>query len=196
MTNSQMKRFPIIAIEGIDGAGKTTVSRLLSDELGMKYIKTPTKELNSFRCFFDNSNTDPNARLHFYISCLWEAYNEAIQSARYCGVIFDRYICSTLAYHSVLCKNSDKVSEILKISAPPAADLNILLKIDVNTAAKRIKSRNNITCDVRLENNLKFQKEVALKFESIMNYQVPVNENSSLQEILKKSIKLIKNIKL
>ncbi len=137
-----MNNYPIIAIEGIDGAGKTTVARILADELGYLYLKTPDKPFVDIRSHFDHKSADPRSRLHFYIACLWDAYNKALRASNFSGVILDRYILSTYAYHKILCNGSCDVDGIISLSAPPPADLNIHIKISPATAAKRILDRS------------------------------------------------------
>ena len=80
-------RAPLIAIEGLDGAGKTTIGLKLSDELGMPFVEFPTgmvcredppSEYN-FNCFLDRLYYDSPVD---YIAGRWSASGIAYAGAR------------------------------------------------------------------------------------------------------------------
>lgn len=176
-----MKRHPIIAIEGIDGSGKTTIAKLLSEELGMLYLKTPDKPFSLIRKYFDQKYTDPRVRMHFFIGCLWDSYIKAFRASMDQGVILDRYILSTAAYHSVLCGKNYDAKKIIELSSPPTADLNILLKADIYTSQKRILERCAENCDSELEKDIGFQEEVSKVLEEFSDVTI-CNENRAVTE--------------
>lgn len=179
--NNYMKRHPIIAIEGIDGSGKTTIAKILSKELGMLYLKTPDKPFSFIRKYFDQKSTDARARMHFYIGCLWDAYLKAARESNYQGVILDRYILSTAAYHSVLCGKSYDAKKIIELTSPPSADLNIFLKTDIYTSQKRILERCTENCDSALEKDIKFQEKVSAVLEQLADITIS-NENREISD--------------
>jgi thymidylate kinase len=173
------RNIPIIAIEGIDGAGKTTVAGLLAKQLGMLYLKTPDKPYSQIRNYFDSKNTDPRIRFHFYIGCLWDAYLKAAAVAEFNGVILDRYILSTYAYHEALCGGDCDVKSIMEIAAPPKADLKIMLKVDMSTAVSRVIKRGEFSSGRELERNVIIQSRASELMENmcevvIRNERVPI----------------------
>ncbi len=97
-----MNRAPIIVIEGLDGVGKTTLSRGLARALGARWLTTPGAALR-----------DPETRRRFeaaYASCrvarsvaygatVLAVGKEALALAQAgTPVVIDRYWLSTLAY--------------------------------------------------------------------------------------------------
>lgn len=176
-----MKRYPIIAIEGIDGSGKTTIAKILSEDLGMLYLKTPDWPFSSIRKYFDQKCTDARVRMHFYIGCLWDAYLKAIRASKYQGVIFDRYILSTTAYHSVLCCGRYDAKKIIELSSPPPADLNIFLKTGINISQRRIIERGTENCDSEFEKDIRIQEKVSTVLEELSDVTI-CNENRAVTE--------------
>ena len=184
---------PIIAIEGIDGAGKTLVSKQLALELNGKYIKTPDTQFSHIREHFDAPCVDPRARMHFYIACLWDAYRKAARVAEFKPVIFDRYIMSTYAYHKALCNNSREIDLAIEFSAPPSANINILLWVSPETAAKRLKKRGRNPSGDRLEQDAGLQLKAAEILVSSCDAIID-NDRTCLSNVVQHCIRLIRNI--
>lgn len=155
-----MKRFPIIAVEGIDGSGKTTVAELVAKKMNRVCIHTPAKVYSDMKGFFRNCKQYAVPRFYFFLSGIWEAYNRAIEICNEQPVIFDRYILSTLIYHRVmlqLCGINLNLNLIAMAGFPPKPDLNILLEVDNETAIRRIRSRGDKDFDLDFERDRKFQ---------------------------------------
>jgi dTMP kinase len=89
---------PFVCIEGIDGVGKSTVSRKLAAALSGTYYKTPPPPYDSMRAIIDQK-VGPCARFYFYLSAVSFASVEIGALRRIQPVVCDRYIYSTLAYH-------------------------------------------------------------------------------------------------
>jgi thymidylate kinase len=89
------KRPTIVAIEGLDGCGKSTTVRLLADELGAVVIRNPPERLAQERLVADN--WDPPERRAWYL----QANRLAMEDALAVGdrpVVLDRSIASTLCF--------------------------------------------------------------------------------------------------
>ena len=44
----------LIVFEGVDGSGKSEISKMVSDILGTDYLESPTLEFNSIRKYIDD----------------------------------------------------------------------------------------------------------------------------------------------
>ena len=88
----------LIALEGLEGVGKTTLGTLLAEAVGATYIKSPPTEMNAVRDFVAAA-LHPGVNFYFYLAGLC-ALQGPIEEALATGpVIVDRYIDSTIAYH-------------------------------------------------------------------------------------------------
>ena len=94
-TSEQQSRPLVIAIEGLDGSGKSTTVLLLADRLGARIIRNPPAELASDRSVADG--LPPDQRRAWYLG----ANGRAMELARATTgqpVVLDRSIASTLAF--------------------------------------------------------------------------------------------------
>ena len=89
----------IVALEGLEGVGKTTLGKKVAERMGGIYLKSPPEEMNESRGFIAKM-PDPRCAFYFYLSSLY-AIQPPIQVALASGtpVIVDRYLLSTIAYH-------------------------------------------------------------------------------------------------
>lgn len=98
-----MKKFPFLAFEGLDGAGKTTLAELFAKQQNFNYYGSIPSELISLRKQIAATNS-PISTFHFYSLCnILRSYEYRIK-LNDLGVVADRYVFSTLAYHSLLMK--------------------------------------------------------------------------------------------
>ena len=135
-----------IAIEGMDGCGKTTVSKILVEKLGYKYVDKP------FKFLFESLNIN-ESQLKDLEWKLYETEDEALLTLFYglgllygtrCNpdqdVIYDRHFVSNYYWHG------DEVTtplhkELIRLCGEP--DLTVLLKASVSTRMNRIYIRNH-----------------------------------------------------
>lgn len=153
-----MERGKLIAVEGIDGVGKTTLAMGL-EKLGCVYFKMPDRStptgrllndyLNRRLTFSDNVLVNERAAQLLFGACALSSY-DAIESKLAAGktVVVDRYIFSGLAYHAASTVDDDIYTwtDVLKLIAEtygmlPAADHVVYLDMQPEDAAKRIASR-------------------------------------------------------
>lgn len=94
-------KFYFLVIEGIDGSGKSTVSKKLSDKLNCELYKTPSYPFNQIRTVIDRC-ANIETRFLFYLASVLHASIEIKQILERSHVVCDRYIYSTICYHYAL----------------------------------------------------------------------------------------------
>ncbi len=134
----------LIAIEGIDGAGKSYQAARLAATIGALCVHQPSGLLAPFirESITTGDLTPRQLAVLFAAARLWG--EEEISTARSSGrhVVSDRYRASTLAYQIDSGQSHDEnkiIAAIARTSIRP--DLTIILDIDVDEAATRISSR-------------------------------------------------------
>ncbi len=148
-----------IAFEGIDGSGKTTLSRLVNDRLrslGYRVHQTrePTDRLNITR--EESSKHDVQTAIELFFRFTEDRFyhqksiEENLKNGRI--VISDRYIASSMAYQGVLIEplfgSADKTIEWMEqvsriINTRP--DFTIYLDADPDIAMRRIRNREEFS---------------------------------------------------
>ena len=137
-----------IVIEGLDGSGKSTVSKHLAEKLNAKLLTTPGAGFKEVRKQLDTVfEHNPKARQLFYMATVLNVASEAqrlIDSGQ--NVVVDRYWLSTQVYHHWMsngqCYTLDEVeSELL------APDLTVYLDLPVDERIARINNRNYCTSE-------------------------------------------------
>ena len=82
-----------IAIEGVDGSGKTTTAKLLANRLNGVYLKTAPKTYETICNQFDSSSNDNRARFLFYVNATCEAAENILQLiSSGISVVADRWV--------------------------------------------------------------------------------------------------------
>ena len=135
-----------IAIEGMDGCGKTTVSKILVERLGYQYVDTP------FKFLFENLNIN-ESQLKDLEWKLYETEDEALLTLFYgmgllygtrCNynqdIIYDRHFVSNYYWHGDE-ETTPLHKELIRLCGKP--DLTVLLKASVSTRMNRIYTRNH-----------------------------------------------------
>ena len=140
-----------IAIEGMDGCGKTTVSKILVERLGYQYVDKP------FKFLFENLNIN-ESQLKTLEWKLYETEDEAILTLFYgmgllygtrCNynqdIIYDRHFVSNYYWHGDE-ETTPLHKELIRLCGKP--DLTVLLKASVSTRMNRIYIRNHQDTDL------------------------------------------------
>jgi thymidylate kinase len=89
---------PFIVLEGLSGAGKTTIGRLLNERLRGSFYVTPPASYRVVRETVDRLG-DLRARYRFYLSGLGVASTEIRAMRRRGPVVCDRYVLTTECFH-------------------------------------------------------------------------------------------------
>lgn len=138
-----------IVVEGIDGSGKTTLTKELALKIkneGYSVIlsREPTdgKFGSIIRSFKETKRPSPEEELDLFVKDredhLENTIIPAIKSRHI--VILDRYFYSTMAYQGALGIDMEKIRKRHDFALVP--DLLVLLDIDVDTALDRVGSRS------------------------------------------------------
>lgn len=148
----------IITIDGLDGAGKSTLAKSLSEKLGYEYIDKPIYELFNVKGD-DNylyneiyhiqdliyNKTDSNT-LKSYFTGLSLLYIKECMSDK--NLIIDRGLLSAFAFNGDM--NSKPVFENL-INLGVFFDAAIIVTVSNEERIKRIKKRNENDPDLELD---------------------------------------------
>ncbi len=165
----------LVVIEGIDGAGTETQSKLLLDYLNNE--GTPAERL----CFPDYKH--PIGRfIHEYLHKKFDLRNETLVLLHLADmekdkekikkwieegkiVIADRYITSTMAYQGFAGFPLDKIVKLAEFFELPKPDLVIYLKVSAKTSMKRkFKEKNELD---RNEENKKMLDNLGAFYEKL-----------------------------
>ncbi|MDW7772062.1 MAG: dTMP kinase [Desulfobulbaceae bacterium] len=168
----------LIAVEGIDGTGKSTQVRLLADYLrnrGLTVVETrePTDGPSGRKIrqlFVDRGQCSPAEELALFIEDRRQHVQEVIAPALARGqvVVTDRYYYSTAAYQGAAGLDPDDV--FAKNSFAPEPDLVILLIMEPQASLTRIKElRGEELNDFEQEDQL---HRVAALFASFKSDQI------------------------
>lgn len=151
----------LIALEGIDGSGKTTIAKLIVKSLKgrgveARYTMEPTRSLfgRILRSMALEGEVDPRLEALLFAADRIHHLESIIKPllARGVIVVSDRYLHSSLAYQSVTTGDSKWVEELNKFARKP--DLGIYLDVRSSEGLKRLKRRRR----TRFENEAFLEK--------------------------------------
>ncbi|MGC8932494.1 MAG: dTMP kinase [Candidatus Methanodesulfokora sp.] len=141
-----MRSGGLIALEGIDGSGTTTHSKILYERIlgmGVKAFLTHEPTDGPIGMIIRDVLSGRLKAEHDVLALLFAAdrlshVHEISDLMKNCFVITDRYLFSSIAYQGLFLPES---WVRLINSRAPLPDLAILLDIDADTAINRIKNR-------------------------------------------------------
>lgn len=141
----------LIAVEGIDGAGKTSISSLLAQWCGERGLGcTISKEPTGLKWGMELRNSARAGRLplereiELFVLDRRDHVERSINPALNEGniVILDRYYWSSAAYQGGRGANYDEIIAVNE-SFAPRPDLVIILDLDIDAGLERIKNRGD-----------------------------------------------------
>jgi dTMP kinase len=194
-----LKKGFLVAIEGIDGAGKTTQTRLLSEYLerrGFDVVssKEPTNSIYGLKirklAQGERAFVKPIDEYHLFVNDRKVHVENLIKPAlkQKKIVILDRYYFSNIAYQGSLGLNPEKIKAENE-SFAPIPEIVFLLKVPPRVGLRRIqKGRNEEPNLFEREENL---TKVSQIFDSLAEkYIVPIDGIENIEDIHK----TIKNV--
>ena len=189
----------IITIDGLDGAGKSTLAKSLSEKLGYEYIDKPIYELFNVKgddnYLYDEiyhiqdliyNKTDSNT-LKSYFTGLSLLYIKECMSDK--NLIIDRGLLSAFAFNGDI--NSKPVFETL-INLGVFFDAAIIVTVSNEERIKRIKKRNENDPDLGLDKirNLRYDSmnQFILEHPELPCHTINT-DNLTQEEVLDEALK-------
>jgi len=177
----------LIAVDGIDGAGKTTIVKFLAEELKKRGYKVATfKEPtdSEWGRRVRQEKLKPEEELELFLKDReWNVENNiipALSSGKI--VILDRYYYSTIAYQGARGIDLDLIKKLNERFPKP--DLVIILDVSPETALKRIKGRGAPDKFERIE----FLKKVRENFLKLKDKNVIIIDAELDLDTVKKKV--------
>jgi len=189
----------LIAIEGIDGVGKTTIGKALAKKLKYEFLdkalqkiwNIPLDSYVSMRDTLKTTNNNEVMSMFFGLNnllCSIEGYSK--------NVIADRYIITNYFWHGTE-KNECIYDAILAVSEKPI--LTVILKADTETLRKRIiakETKDKIEKELKkIKNNDEFvPKTKAFLERKGLDYIIIDNDSASIEDVVGIIINKLKSI--
>lgn len=184
-----------IAIEGMDGVGKTTASKLLAERLGYKFIDKNLRELfddgNSYDNYIrirDKVNASPDRLFTAWFYALGNIYLHTAHEKE--NIVTDRYFLSNYAWSGT--ENNDEVYDLLvkKLGFP---DLTVILYADEHAILSRLRHRDELDSDIKKVTLAKEKYEKMIYFceKYKMPYMVIDASNLSPKDVVEVIMKRI-----
>ncbi|ERE68495.1 UMP-CMP kinase 2 [Cricetulus griseus] len=197
----QKGKFQVIAIEGLDATGKSTVTQSVSQSLNAALLHSPPPCIGLWRKIFDEEPTI--IRRAFYSLGNYLVASEIARESARSPVIVDRYWHSTATYGI-----ATEVSGGLQY-LPPAhhpvyqwpgdllkPDLVLLLTVNPEERVKRLQGRGleKTKEEAELEANNVFRQKVEMTYQRMENPSCHmVDASPSRETVLQNVLQLIQN---
>ena len=177
-----------IAIEGLDGAGKTETAKSVAQELGFEFIEKPLHFITDQQGMENyleiiervNANTDKHFRARFYGTGNYLVS----QLAKKGSVVTDRHLVSNYYWNSDA-EHESYFDELVKACGCP--DITFVLYVSGDERKRRILSRNPEDPDLKRkvfsDEPYAKMKEFLEKYE--MPYEIVNAANMSLAEVVR-----------
>lgn len=157
----------LVALEGADGCGKTTLCAVLAERLEAKAYATPPRKYLQMRERVDK-NASAEEHYRFYRDGIYDAHDEIIALLRNGGkVVSDRYWLTTYTYHQVMgvAVSKDDFASVIQ------PDLTVILALNHDVQIERMLHRGMSVGDRRV---LDKQREIARAFyQNVLELNIP-----------------------
>lgn len=187
-----------IVIEGMDGAGKSTIAQIVSEKLNIKYVDGSLK-----RFLFDKGVSENDMNIFFKIRDLYSDFENSVLRTwsygfanlfnllHYDGdLIIDRHCLTTYYY------NGDEKSKFLykimqEIAGKP--DLVIILRASISIRVSRIRNRNKLDPDLLKKEKMVYGYDImenAAKFLNL-NYKIIDTDDKNIEQTVNAVVEII-----
>lgn len=196
-----------IVIEGIDGCGGETQTRLLSEFLNKnnrmaeqitfpQYDKPIGKLIHEF--LYGHYDFNPEVQTLLYSSEFIqnkENIKKSLEQGK--AIISDRYFTSTLVYQGLRGMDTEKMLQLSQLFDIIKPDLAILLKISAETSIKRKTKEKEGNLD-RNEKDRQFLKDLADKYDDLAGKNIfcpwaIVDGEKTIEEVFNQIVFLLNN---
>lgn len=129
----------VVALEGLDGAGKSTLAAQLAADsnLDIEVVHTPIKDVKALAMQLRGVNVEASF-LAFMVG------NATASTSNPRVLVFDRYVLSTIAHHwSVFQRFEENVPGLMRVLGVRPADITIFLDVAPTVATARISARTD-----------------------------------------------------
>jgi radical S-adenosyl methionine domain-containing protein 2 len=177
---------PIVALEGLDGSGKSTLVRTLAETLGAQVVRCPLEGTEAERAIADAS--PPPERRAWYLRAHYAAMARATELV-FAGVavVMDRSFASTLAYgaaeRGVVASLADVPGDL------PRPDLLLLLEVEEGERVRRIATRER----AETEEERQLREDAAFRERVLAGYRalgaVSLDATRGAEEVLREAIR-------
>ncbi|MCS7122765.1 MAG: deoxynucleoside kinase [Candidatus Micrarchaeota archaeon] len=160
-----------IAVEGIDGAGKTTISGKLASIYGLEYLKFPRYEFIPVikRHLMGEKILDDRTTTLLFLA---DIIDGTLGKRSY---VADRLFFSTIAYSRMDTSRLIEIIDTLQIEYP---DYVIYLDIDIDTALSRISKKREIT---NYDRDIDLLRRVSDRYREIFRNQMILSRTNVLR---------------
>lgn len=178
-----------IAIEGLDGVGKTQTAKLLAEQYNFIFIEKPlhyltdTNGMENYLCMMKHINEamdDDFKALYYGLGILYLR-----QLSNGINVVADRYLCSTYSWNHTA-NNHELFDFLVRVAGLP--DLTIILYADVEVRRQRIFGRDTNDPDLaeKVFPNSRYKKMIEFVENYGANYVLIDNSGMDLNETVRK----------
>jgi dTMP kinase len=163
------KKGAFICIEGLDGSGKTTQAKLLTEKLRKSHSAVYTAEpsrgkIGTYirnRCLYGEKRLSTVVEALLFAADRIEHVENEVLPALNEGklVISDRYVYSSLAYQGAAGLSIEWIEKVNEHALKP--DLAVFIDVDPNTVLERLKRRKSVMENLETQQKV---RDVYLKF--------------------------------
>jgi dTMP kinase len=163
------KKGAFICIEGLDGSGKTTQAKLLTEKLRKSHSAVYTAEpsrgkIGTYirnRCLYGEKRLSTVVEALLFAADRIEHVENEVLPALNEGklVISDRYVYSSLAYQGAAGLSLEWIEKVNEHALKP--DLAVFIDVDPNTVLERLKRRKSVMENLETQQKV---RDVYLKF--------------------------------
>lgn len=182
-----------IVIEGADGAGTTTMSKKLAEELEAQWTCEPTDKTIGEKVdeIISSDGYSPEATALAFASDRMVHLEERVLPWLEKGqvVVSDRYYHSSLVYQPVMGADPDWVKQVNQDALIP--DLTVILDISAEIGMERVGERGH---DGNVFEELDFQEKVVRKYREFDEREdvVVIDASRSKEEVFQDVLEAVK----
>jgi dTMP kinase len=181
------KKGAFICLEGLDGSGKTTQAKLLTEKLRKSHSAVYTAEpshgkIGTYirnRCLYGEKRLSTIVEALLFAADRIEHIETEVFPALNEGklVISDRYVYSSLAYQGAAGLSLDWIEKVNELALKP--DLAVFIDVDPKTVMHRLKPKKSVMENMETQQKV---RDVYLKFVA-KGKLVRLDGNSAKNEV-------------